>query len=402
MSCLGPDYNPVPPRAWSRVQNPCTFNDNVTSLSTDQVIKKGNILQYKKNASGLTQKQRYSQIAKGMWTNRTTTWASQTQTNTNPNVLNLKQVNFVPLPWPEGIVNENGCIAPFIKEGGILLGNTYVDPCTDEVIKKTFTQQCSPTSASDVPGPIIDLCWPANMQTWYPKSSVMQTMNNSLDKWPVNYKLFKSANSLKPYSSYTLENIKSKRMSNAQKALANAQDLKNNSRSVNLYTYIYNTFKGNSVSSTTTTESAVMNVNASNLNVTIIQNPPPQILNFADFQAKTPVDLEANFGARDYSELATRVSYIFEKYGNYIAKNTLGSTNVMLPLKLDNYSDIILTNSSTNSIKVLTNTATQTINNYFFAKGDQFVTLAPNITGSFRFIVSNETTGEGNWIVNIF
>ena len=26
MSCLGPGYNPNPQRAWSRVQNQCTYN----------------------------------------------------------------------------------------------------------------------------------------------------------------------------------------------------------------------------------------------------------------------------------------------------------------------------------------------------------------------------------------
>ena len=66
-------YNPVPPRVWSRVQNPCTFD--VNNLNTDyaraeydrQMLLKGNILQYKKNSSNLTKKQRYTQIAKGMW-----------------------------------------------------------------------------------------------------------------------------------------------------------------------------------------------------------------------------------------------------------------------------------------------------------------------------------------------
>ena len=414
MTCLGPNYNPIPPRAWSRVQNQCTFDLEVPlNIHRNQIIKKGNILQYKKNSSGLTQQQRYSQIAKGMWTNRTTTWASQTQTATNPNILNLKQVNFTPVPLPFDdpfIINQYGCVQTYIKEGGTLLGNTYVNPCTDEVIKKTYVTQCSPTSASDVPGPEMLLCWPSKLQTWYPKSSVMQTMNNSLNKWPVNYKLFRSANSLKPYSKYTLSEytgtIYSTAMSNSQKALANAQQqqqLLQQRGAVNLYTYIYNNFKGDSVSSTTTTDNATMNVKAANLNVTIIQNEPPVVINFAEIQAKTPLDLEANFGVTDYAVLATRVSYIFPKYGNYIAKNTVGSTNVMLPLKLDNYSDIIITNSSENTIKVLTNQPTQTINNYFFARDvDNFVTISKNVTGSFRFIVADEETGSGNWIVNIF
>ena len=68
MSCLGPGYNPQPPRAWSRVQNICSSTINSTSsgfvtspLTGEQIpigkyefeaqmLSKGNVLQYKKNA----------------------------------------------------------------------------------------------------------------------------------------------------------------------------------------------------------------------------------------------------------------------------------------------------------------------------------------------------------------
>ena len=77
MSCLGPGYNPNPQRAWSRVQNVCTYNlDPPTAVYvplTGQTINladyqhdkkmllKGNILQYKKNSSNLIKQQRYYQ-----------------------------------------------------------------------------------------------------------------------------------------------------------------------------------------------------------------------------------------------------------------------------------------------------------------------------------------------------
>jgi hypothetical protein len=210
MSCLGPDYNPNPQRVWSRVQNPCTYNlDPPTAVFVPltgqtinlvdyprgkQMLLKGNILQYKKNSSNLTKQQRYSQIAKGLWTNRTKSWASQTQTSTNPNTSSLLRVNYETIPIINQITDPFGCTVDFLKEGGTLVGNTVVNPCTGEVIKKTFVNQCNPSSASDVPGPIIPLCWDSRVETWYPRQNL--TMNNSSDKWPVNYKLFKSANAL--------------------------------------------------------------------------------------------------------------------------------------------------------------------------------------------------------------
>ena len=78
MSCLGPYYSPVPPREWSRVQDSCSLitdppadtltvpliNINVpyeVAYYYAALIKKGNVLQYKKNSSNLTLKQKYSQ-----------------------------------------------------------------------------------------------------------------------------------------------------------------------------------------------------------------------------------------------------------------------------------------------------------------------------------------------------
>ena len=83
---------PNPARTWDRFENRCVsdalnFSPNASYvpllgqyLTPNEVINefemlnKGNILQYKKNSSNLTKNQRYSQIAKRKWTNRTTTW----------------------------------------------------------------------------------------------------------------------------------------------------------------------------------------------------------------------------------------------------------------------------------------------------------------------------------------
>jgi len=214
-------YLPIPPRAWSRVDNKCTY-DNSTSVNIDNsdsiydpaifyraaLINKGNVLQYKKNSTQLTKKQRYAQIAKGLWTNRTKTWATQSATYTNPNTSSLKRVGFIEYPKDDIIPGSPANIAgPYIpvsvlkdpfncpdftfKDGGNLVCGVYQDPCTGEVVDKTYEPKYYPTSDSDVPGPIEPLYWDPKLQTWYPK--VRRVMNNSTNKWPTNYKLFRSA-----------------------------------------------------------------------------------------------------------------------------------------------------------------------------------------------------------------
>ena len=200
------NYLPIPPRLWSRVQSPCSlsvgigdqFNYAVFDYKR-QTLLKGNILQYKKNSSDLTKKQRYAQIAKGMWTNRTTTWATQSVSYTNPNTTSLKRVNFTIIDPSNNIYSnppnpffEYGCPSTEIKDGGSLVCNTTVNPCTDEIISQTRSQTiCNPTTDSDVPGPIIDLCWNDGNPTWYPRQRY--TMGTSGNKWPVNSKEIVSA-----------------------------------------------------------------------------------------------------------------------------------------------------------------------------------------------------------------
>lgn len=251
-------YNPIPPRTWSRVQNACSTiasaNTNAdTSLLkyglTIAQINKGNVLQYKANSSKLTKQQIYSLMAKGMWTNRNTTWATQSQSYSNPNTHSFKRsgsVNItidgtptslpVTCPIPPNINNtslpstssSSGPSAPplppsppeptpsgsgpvsiplqpvepvepiVIQDEGSLLCSIIENICTGETIVQPRVPNCHPTTDSDVPGKIEELCWSNNIQTWYPRQRL--TMNNSTDKWPINYKGFTSA--LKPYTPY--------------------------------------------------------------------------------------------------------------------------------------------------------------------------------------------------------
>ena len=274
MSCVnGQCYLPQPPRAWSRVQNSCTFengsdtNTNANTLvqlpySTKQVpasslgqeiamINKGNVLQYKINSSSLTQNQRYSKIAKGQWTNRTKTFASQsTRGYTNPNTqslmrvggsnvtitgqptdfpvtcpINIRPVNRV-LPLQVSNTNNNQVLPPppppppggtgnvmpmvpvpivepvVIQDFGNLVCGTKEDLCTGLLIMPIQLDNCHPTTDSDVPGQIQDLCWNDGNPTWYPRQQYLMT--NSANKWPVNAPLLSAVKPATPVLTLTI------------------------------------------------------------------------------------------------------------------------------------------------------------------------------------------------------
>jgi hypothetical protein len=214
-------YNPSPPRVWSRVQNPYTYiipnlpyqydvyipltNKTVSSaeaIEYDKQMYKGNILQHKGNSAQLTKSQKYSQLARCVGPNKTKVFATQSQTYTNPNTTGLLRVGFQTYPYPNQIVgapnnisgpfqynvaNPNNCSDNSVQDGGILVCGTFANPCSGEIYIQSDTNStlCNPASASNVPGSGI-LCWNKKLQTWFPKPRYV--MNNSTDKWPINYK----------------------------------------------------------------------------------------------------------------------------------------------------------------------------------------------------------------------
>lgn len=269
---------PRPPRVWSRVQGRCStepVNDSNISIDKAEIfamLNKGNVLQYKNNSSNITKNQRYSQIAKGQWVNRNTTWASQSITTSMPNTQSLRRVNYktiyldngapanIPITCPEPIVvtrptklpvNPNNPVnimnismnptiippcpvyvnpndipggggggggpsrklppkivpdptkiikdLPYIKppitppprvvvpDGGNLICTIAENICTGEIISSTqSSNNCNPTSSSDVPGPITELCYDDSLPTYYPRQRYIMT--NSGNKFPVGYK----------------------------------------------------------------------------------------------------------------------------------------------------------------------------------------------------------------------
>jgi hypothetical protein len=280
MSCLGPYYLPVPPRRWSRVENLCAYanSEGIQNIPGDYIylpyirepilksqyeyqlacLRKGNVLQYKKNSSNLTKKQVYGQIAKQMWVNRNTTWATQSDKFTDPNIKSLKRVNYynvtttgvptaapltcsLPLPLPQINIalptrnssNSSSTNAPIIPvqqnsgtnssivmpsvvpsepnvepiviaDSGSLVCNVVENICNKEILAVTANQQCFLTTASDVPGRPILLCYNDALPTVYPKTRL--TYPPAGGKWPEGAKFIVAANTTKPIKTFNVIN----------------------------------------------------------------------------------------------------------------------------------------------------------------------------------------------------
>jgi hypothetical protein len=303
-------YNPIPPRVWSRVQNPCTFIDPdgqylsssipLTGQTVSQgkanyemkQLYKGNILQYKGNSARLTKSQKYSQLARCSGPSRTKVFATQSEKYTNPNTTGLLRQNFITYPFPNQIVgapnnisgpfaynisNPNNCPGVSIQDGGTLVCGTYINPCSGEIIKRNLTSPiiCNPASASNVPGSSI-LCWNTKAQTWFPRQRYF--MNNSTNKWPINYKGLVSASTcskiLPPILSFqgfnnNIDNIILKEVDYNDNILSfndifNAYDgiINTDTDIINIDKYIINNYKGIINSDTSTINSDTITINS--------------------------------------------------------------------------------------------------------------------------------------------
>lgn len=243
--CFSP-YLPPPSRTWSRAQNQITFGGTyvptqpvqaptggkiilLSELPAQlQMMNKGNVLQYRNNSSQLTRQMRYARVARGKWTNRTTTWATQnTRGYTNPNIGMLKRtgnrVNIAinaasgavmgettePVTCPEQTtpVNsalptpvssaastpastpasstastpppDNSTVLPpvddiiadlpiIVSDLGNLICGTQENPCGGPIKVVAKRDSCFLTTASNVPGRAKELCWNGGT-TWTPR-----------------------------------------------------------------------------------------------------------------------------------------------------------------------------------------------------------------------------------------
>ena len=210
------NYLQSSPRLWSRVQNSITFqlpgtdytqsyipliNKTVSSQDAnyyDKLLYKGNVLQYKANSFQISKKHHYSRLARGFGTK---TFATQSQTYSNPNNRSLLRINSsqmsnnTPGTFQYNVPNPSGCSTDFIEVGGNLVCGNYTNPCSGEILKTSGStaQKYFPTYYSDVPGPPILLSWNSNSSSYFPRQR--RVMSASIQKI---YKNSTSATSLVP------------------------------------------------------------------------------------------------------------------------------------------------------------------------------------------------------------
>lgn len=199
------------PKLWSRVQNSITFqlpstdytqtyipliNKTVSLKEADyynKLLYKGNILQYKANSFQTSKKQKYSKLAQGFGSNRTKTFATQSQTYSNPNNSSLLRINSsqmsnnTPSTFQYNVPHPFGCSADFIEVGGNLVCGNYTNPCSEEILKTSSSNimKYFPTYCSNVPGPPILLYWNSNSSSYFPRQR--RVMSTSLQKRYKNY-----------------------------------------------------------------------------------------------------------------------------------------------------------------------------------------------------------------------
>jgi hypothetical protein len=167
-------FVPDPPRVWTRYNGNdcpnCASNygyeacaNAAPPYSTYELDqrRKAEILKYKTNGAQMSKAQQYSMASRNALT-RKKSWATQTQTYTNPNVDNLPETQ--------------------IPIDGVL--RTVSLQCSNQPAIR-----CSLTSGSDVPGPVIQLCFNPQIPLYNYKMQV--TYPSGGTKWPMNSKIIK-------------------------------------------------------------------------------------------------------------------------------------------------------------------------------------------------------------------
>ena len=164
-SCGIKGFVPGPP-PWSRAGGNncpnCVSNYGYAECGADNGLvystyaldqrHKAEILKYRSNSAQLSPSQQYSMMSRNAYT-RKKSWATQTQTYTNPNVNNL----------------------PEIKNAS---GETVALQCNQPPVL------CSMTSDSDVPGPVIPLCIDASVPLYNYKMQVTPASGGNFE--PLN------------------------------------------------------------------------------------------------------------------------------------------------------------------------------------------------------------------------
>ena len=138
-------YGPYPTRVWSRASDDCVDLSGAV-LPTGQPMtyddlsekRKAVIFQYKNNGAGFSKKQHYSRLARGLGRQRGQTFATQSETYTNPNTHNLVVDNSAVLICPGvtknwALTNENDTPGPLRR-----ITNYPTVPLTNYIVRRTY------------------------------------------------------------------------------------------------------------------------------------------------------------------------------------------------------------------------------------------------------------------------
>jgi hypothetical protein len=86
----------IPPQRYNNLANNPYVNNPHYTQNDYNMRRKAEILKYKANSSNITKKQQYANAASNRWlTGRKRSWATQTDTFTNPNTSTLERVGDV-------------------------------------------------------------------------------------------------------------------------------------------------------------------------------------------------------------------------------------------------------------------------------------------------------------------
>ena len=122
-----------------------------------------------------------------------------------PNITNSQSASSASIAYPirtPNILEEN--LNPSTLEGGKLISCTNENTCSGIILSQLRNISCIPTSDSDVPGPIIDLCYPANIPI---SINRRKTYASGSTKWPVNGTLFPAYNTNLPVNQKLVKKI---------------------------------------------------------------------------------------------------------------------------------------------------------------------------------------------------
>ena len=128
---------------WTRVDNTCIDISNIPIYNNNNVYetlsekRKAVIFQYKNNSAGFSKKQNYSRLARGLGKQGKQTYATQSESYTNPNNKNLSLNNFT-LLCP-GAVKNSGLTIQNYTPGPVRTITNYPDvPLTNYKVQRTY------------------------------------------------------------------------------------------------------------------------------------------------------------------------------------------------------------------------------------------------------------------------